>query len=103
MPGGLFIAAAALYSDLATVESMMRILAPMLVCGILACAPARADTVPPFKGNDTGGIIAYELVRQNDFKGMAIDHCARYGKVVKFLGVQATYGGYVSFACVWVP
>ena len=31
------------------------------MCGMLACAPARADTVPPFKGNDTGGIIAYPL------------------------------------------
>ena len=31
------------------------------VCGMLAGAPARADTVPPFKGNDTGGIIAYPL------------------------------------------
>ena len=26
-----------------------------------------------------------------------------YGKVVKFLSVQAYYGGYVSFACRWVP
>jgi len=51
------------------------------VCGILACAPARADQVPPFKGNDTGGII----------------------KVVKFLAVDAQYGGYISFACRWVP
>jgi hypothetical protein len=30
-------------------------------------------------------------------------HCARYGKVVKFLGAQAYYGGYISFACRWVP
>ncbi len=34
---------------------------------------------------------------------LAVDHCARYGKVVKFLGVQPNYGGYVSFACRWVP
>ena len=26
-----------------------------------------------------------------------------YGKVVRFLGVQPNYGGYVSFACRWVP
>ena len=32
------------------------------VCGMLVLrAPARADWVPPFKGNDTGGIIAYSL------------------------------------------
>jgi len=85
---------------------MRRMLAACLVAlslavmgGMLAGTPAQAywfdiDTVPALKGNDTGGIIAYPL---------AIDHCARYGKVVKFLGVQPNYGGYVSFACRWVP
>ena len=38
------------------------------VCGMLACAPARADYVPPFKGNDTGGIIAYSLTAQTDIR-----------------------------------
>jgi hypothetical protein len=70
---------------------------------MLACAPARADTVPPFKGNDTGGIIAYSLAAQSDVRQLAVDHCASYGKVVKFLAVDAHYGGYVSFACRWVP
>jgi hypothetical protein len=73
------------------------------VCGMLACAPARADTVPPFQGNDTGGIIAYPLASQMDVRLLAVDHCARYGKVVKFLAVDAQYGGYISFACRWVP
>ena len=36
------------------------------MCGMLASAPARADSVPPFKGNDTGGIIAYSLATQAD-------------------------------------
>ena len=58
------------------------------VCGMLAFAPARADTVPPFKGNDTGGIIAYSLTRQTDIRTLAINHCASYGKVVKFLAVE---------------
>jgi hypothetical protein len=74
-----------------------------VICGVLACGVARADTVPPFKGNDTGGIIAYSLVGTTDVRALAIDHCARYGKVVKLLGVQANYGGYISFACRWVP
>jgi hypothetical protein len=73
------------------------------ICGMLACTPARADTVPPFKGNDTGGIIAYELATQTDARQLAVDHCASYGKVVKFLAVDAQYGGYISFACRWVP
>jgi hypothetical protein len=94
---------------------MRRIVAACLIAmclvvmgGMLAGAPAQAqwwdiDTVPPFKGNDTGGIIAYPLAMQADARQLAVDHCARYGKVVKFLGVQPNYGGYVSFACRWVP
>ena len=74
-----------------------------LVAVMLACAPAWADTVPPFKGNDTGGIIAYPLAATIDVRQVAVDHCARYGKVVKFLAVDAQYGGYASFACRWVP
>ncbi len=72
-------------------------------CGMLACAPARADWVPPFKGNDTGGIIAYPMAKQMDVRQLAVDHCASYGKVVKFLAVQPYDGGYISFACRWVP
>jgi hypothetical protein len=75
----------------------------VVVCGTLAWTPARADTVPPFKGNDTGGIIAYSLASQTDARQLAVDHCASYGKVVKFLAVDPQYGGYVSFACRWVP
>jgi hypothetical protein len=84
---------------------MQRIGAVCLVaiCGMLASAPAQADRVPPFKGNDTGGIIAYSLARQTDARLLAVDHCAGYGKVVKFLAVQPHDGGYVSFACRWVP
>jgi len=84
----------------------MRMVGPAIlaaVCGMFACAPARADIVPPMKGNDTGGIIAYELATQSDVKLLAVEHCARYGKVVKFLGAQPYYGGYISFACRWVP
>ena len=73
------------------------------VCGMLASAPAQADWIGPFKGNDTGGIIAYSLASQADARQLAVDHCAAYGKVVKFLAVQPYDGGYLSFACRWVP
>jgi hypothetical protein len=82
---------------------MMKALSLVAVCGMLACAPARADWVPPFKGNDTGGIIAYSVATQTDARLLAVNHCASYGKVVKFLGVQPYDGGYLSFACRWVP
>jgi hypothetical protein len=73
------------------------------ICGMLACAPAQAQWTPPFKANDTGGIIAYPLAEQMDVRQRAVDHCASYGKVVKFLAVDPQYGGYISFACRWVP
>ncbi len=73
------------------------------VCGMLVCGPARADYVPPFKGNDTGGIIAYPVGEQTDARQLAVDHCARYGKVAKFLAVEPHYGGYISFSCRCVP
>ena len=85
---------------------MRKILAVGLVMGgMLAGAPAQAffDWVPPLKGNDTGGIIAFTLAQQADARQLAVDHCARYGKVVKFLGVDPQPGGYISFACRWVP
>ena len=73
------------------------------ICGMLACAPAQAQWVPPFKGNDTGGIIAFTPATMMDVRARVIDHCAYYGKVVKFLGVQPDDGGYISFACRWLP
>ena len=78
--------------------------ASLALCLAALCGgPARADWVPPFKGNDTGGIIAYPMASQTDVRQLAVDHCAYYGKVVKFLSVDAQEGGYISFACRWVP
>jgi hypothetical protein len=87
---------------------MMGAASLVAICGVMACAPARADTdwfntVPSFKANDTGGIIAYPLATQTDVRQLAVDHCATYGKVAKFLAVDPQYGGYISFACRWVP
>ncbi|MCP4617604.1 MAG: hypothetical protein GY844_14355 [Bradyrhizobium sp.] len=84
---------------------MRNIVAASLVaiCGMLASVPAKADWVPPFKGNDTGGIIAFALAQQSDARQLAVNHCANYGKVVKFLAIQAYEGGYISFSCRWVP
>jgi hypothetical protein len=74
-----------------------------VVGSLMGFGAAKADYVPAFKGNDTGGIISSNLVGQTDVKALAVNHCARYGKVVKLLSVQAEYGGYISFACRWVP
>lgn len=71
--------------------------------GLTFAAPVQADWVPPFKGNDTGGIISYSLFQQGvDIKALAVNHCANYGKSVKLLGAQPYEGGYISFECVWI-
>ncbi len=69
----------------------------------LASAPARADWVPAVKGNDTGGIIAFTVAQVSDARQIAVNHCAKYGKVAKFLAIDPQPGGYVSFSCRWVP
>jgi hypothetical protein len=70
----------------------------LALCGFMACAP-----VGPFRGNDTGGIIAFTMANEADARQLAVAHCASYGKVARFLANDAQYGGYLSFACRWVP
>ena len=54
---------------------MRRIVAATLaVVGVLGAGVARADYVPMVKGNDTGGIISYNLVGHADVKAIAADH-----------------------------
>jgi hypothetical protein len=78
--------------------------AAMVAIGVLAASgAAQAHYVAPFTANDTGGIISYALAGQADIRALAADNCARYGKAVRITGVQAYQGGYLSFACVWVP
>ena len=77
-------------------------LAGLVMAASLATATsASAQWVPPFKGNDTGGIVAYAAYPPEAIRDIAFNHCAAYGKIAKLTGVQARYGGYVSFACLW--
>jgi hypothetical protein len=90
-------------SEMESAMRMMWAASLVAVGGILAGAPAQAQWTSAFQANDTGGIIAYSLAAQTDVRQLAVDHCASYGKVVKFLAVDPQYGGYISFACRWVP
>ena len=83
-------------------EGGVRIIVLSAAFGLALTAGAEAQ-VWGVKGNDTGGIIAYSLAQQSDARQLAVAHCAYYGKVVKFLAMQAYEGGYISFACRWVP
>jgi hypothetical protein len=60
-----------------------------------------ACAVPPFKGNDTGGIIAWSPEAQRARHALAADHCALYGKLHRITSVHARYGDYIGFACFW--
>ena len=77
--------------------------AAAIVTGGAAQAHVIGDYVEPFTANDTGGIISDSLFGHVDVHALAADNCARYGKVARFTGSQAHPGGYLSFACVWVP
>ena len=72
----------------------------------LMCTPALlllaacAGPGPGLTGNDTGGIIPYANVSQQDAMAMAGAHCGSYGKLAKGTGVDPRYGGYYSFSCV---
>ena len=70
--------------------------------GMLAGAPAQADWVPPFKGNDTGGIIAYSVATHGcpPARGRSLRLLWQGGEIPRR---RAHDGGYISFACRWVP
>ena len=76
------------------------------IAALSHAAPARADIVPPFKGNDTGGIMAFASVAHlsyREVRAIAADHCAQYDKVARIRSVHPRYGDYVSFSCEWRP
>jgi hypothetical protein len=60
-----------------------------------------ACAIPPFKGNDTGGIIASSPEAHRLRNELAAEHCAGYGKMHRITSVHARYGDYIGFACFW--
>lgn len=65
--------------------------------GLSGCA----SSVPPFKGNDTGGIIAWSPEAQRLRHEIAAEHCGQYGKFHRITSVHRRYGDYIGFACYW--
>jgi hypothetical protein len=66
----------------------------------LSGSAARAH-VPPFKGNDTGGIIAWSPETHRLRHRLAAQHCSFYGKTYQITSVRARYGDYIGFRCYW--
>jgi hypothetical protein len=52
-------------------------------------------------GNDTGGIIQWTPENQAAARDMAGAHCAHYGKYARITSVNARYGDYIGFVCVF--
>ena len=57
--------------------------------------------VPPFKGNDTGGIIAWSPETHRLRHQLAAEHCAYYDKTYRITSVTPRYGDYIGFRCYW--
>ncbi len=70
-----------------------------IIGGLAAVAQSAQAGVPPFTGNDTGGIIAWSPEAQRFRHEIAGDFCALYGKVHRITSVRARYGDYIGFAC----
>ena len=83
--------------------SAIKALGLVAIGGLLALAPARADTVPPFKGNDTGGIIPYAPAVEHVYRDLAAAHCAQWKRLSHITSVHRRYGDYISFSCIDKP
>jgi hypothetical protein len=71
----------------------------LLASALLLCGCAGPG--PGVTGNDTGGIIPYANFTRAEARALASNHCALYGKLAHARSVDARYGGYYSFACVF--
>jgi hypothetical protein len=54
---------------------------------------------PGVTGNDTGGIFPYSPGVEGIYNDIAINHCARWGRLAKVTSIHRKYGDYVSFVC----
>lgn len=70
----------------------------LAMCGASANAN---EVVPPMKGNDTGGIIAWSPDTQRFRHALAAEHCAAFRKIHHITSMRARYGDYIGFRCYW--
>jgi hypothetical protein len=73
----------------------------LMVLGTALMLSACASAVPPFKGNDTGGIIAWTPEADALRHEIAAEHCAQYGKIHRITSDHRRYGDYIGFSCYW--
>lgn len=73
----------------------------LLILGMALVLSACASAVPPFKGNDTGGIIAWTPEAEALRHEIAGQHCAQYGRIHRITSNHRRYGEYIGFSCYW--
>jgi hypothetical protein len=73
----------------------------LAVIGVGAISALPGCAVPPFKGNDTGGIIAWSPETHRLRHELAAQHCSYYDKTYQITSVRARYGDYIAFRCYW--
>jgi hypothetical protein len=66
---------------------------------VLAASLAGCGIGPGGRGNDSGGIIPWTPENQAHARDLAVDFCARYGKLAHVEPIYAHYGQYISFTC----
>jgi hypothetical protein len=67
---------------------------------LIALGAALGACTGPFKGNDTGGIIAWSPDAEASAHAMAASHCSRYGRAARITSVHRQYGDYIGFSCL---
>jgi hypothetical protein len=78
---------------------LSKLLALAVIC--VGALPGSGCAVPPFQGNDTGGIIAWSPETHELRHQLAAEHCAYHNKTYQITSVRARYGDYIGFRCYW--
>ena len=55
------------------------------------------------KGNDTGGIIPWSPIAEQQALDTAQADCGAYGKYAVITSVHREYGDYIAYSCSWRP
>ena len=66
----------------------------VMAAGLAGCGVGAGVT-----GNDSGGIIPWNPENQRAARDLAVEHCARYGKIAHVQPIWRRYGQYISFTC----
>jgi hypothetical protein len=55
------------------------------------------------KGNDTGGIIPWSPMAEQQMFDIAQSNCGAYDKYALITSVHREYGDYIGYVCSWQP